>query len=89
MTIEYWSYSGVRTDGTMENDPGAVVVEPGMDTSGLHHPRTGSAKSDGLWLGVCTGRLKDGTMHGITLYFDDDREMRQFEQTRKAKGELE
>lgn len=88
MKIEYWQYSGLNLDGTFEGDPenkqGSVCHKPKMDTSGLHHPNTRSAVESGLWLSVSTGRLPDGTMHGITIFFNDEAEMRLFEQKRYA-----
>jgi hypothetical protein len=88
MRAEYWSYNNVKSDGTFENDPehreGSVRPRPEMETSGLHWKQTRSAKSSGHWLSVSTGRLPDGTMHGITLFFDDENEMQRFEQTRRA-----
>lgn len=88
MKVEYWSYNNVKPDGTFENDPehhqGSVKAKPQMDTSGLHHLQTRSTVEAGLWMSVSTGRLLDGTIHGITLYFDDETEMRDFEQRRVA-----
>ena len=87
MRIKYWTYSGVKLDGTFENDPnnneGSVHVNPRMDTSGNHHYNTRSTRASGLWMSISTGRLSDGTVQGITLFFDDEPEMRQFEQTRE------
>ena len=88
MRVEYWMYQGVKPDGRFENDPehreGAVNPNPRMDTSGGHHAQTASTERDGLWLSVSTGRLPDGTMHGITIYFSNESEMRDFEQNRSA-----
>jgi hypothetical protein len=88
MKIEYWTESEINEDGTM-GDPvqperGSVNTVPRMDTSGMHHLQTHSTKRDGLWLMVTTGRLPDGTMHGITIYFRDEDEMTAFERTRTA-----
>jgi hypothetical protein len=88
MRIEYWNYNEVNVDGTIGQPPrpheGSVRTEPGMDTSGKHHFQSPSTKRDGLWMKVSTGRLHDGTVHGITLYFRDEAEMRDFEETRLA-----
>lgn len=88
MKVEYWSYSSVKPDGTFENDEahgeGSVRAQPGMATSGMHWRQTRSTVEAGLWMSVSTGRLQDGTMHGITLYFADENEMREFEQRRVA-----
>lgn len=87
MLIEYWSYDSVNADGTfgMPPDPsqGAVEVSSGLRTSGGHHANTPSTQVDGMWMSVSTGRLPDGTMHGVTIYFADEAEMSEFEQTRK------
>ena len=88
MKIEYWNHSEVNEDG-IKGDPvqpelGAIRTEPGMDTSGMHHLQTPSTIRSGLWMLVSTGRLQDGTCHGITLYFDDEAEMRSFSRKRKV-----
>jgi hypothetical protein len=77
MKIEYWSYAGVKPDGTFANDPqheaGAVGTKP----------RAEKGQSRGFpWISVTTGRLPDSTMHGITLYFDSKDKMLEFEQKR-------
>lgn len=88
MKVEYWSYANVKPDGTFENDPehleGSVRPQPEMSVSGMHHLQTRSVIEAGLWMSVSTGRLPDGTMHGITIYFDDEAEMRTFERQRVA-----
>lgn len=88
MRVEYWNYANVKPDGTFEDDPehkhGSVCPEPKMDTSGDHHLQTRSTVEAGLWLSVSTGRLPDGTMHGITLFFESEAEMNAFEQLPKA-----
>lgn len=88
MKIEYWTQSEINEDGTMGNpvqpERGSVNTDPRMDTSGMHHLQTRSLKRDGLWLMVTTGRLPDGTMHGITISFRDEAEMSAFERTRTA-----
>ena len=88
MKIEYWTESEINEDGTM-GDPvqperGSIGTKPRMDTSGMHQLQTHSTKSSGLWLMVTTGRLEDGVCHGITLFFDDEAEMRAFSRGRKA-----
>ena len=79
MKIEYWNYSEINEDGTIgypvRPEMGSLKTEGGMQTSGLHHAQTHYTKRDGLWLSVSSGRLPDGTMHGITIYFRDDEEM--------------
>ena len=86
MRVEHWSYSGVLPDGTFENDPqylqGQVHPEPRIATSGNHHMQTPSTIESGRWMSVSTGILPDGTMQGITIYFKDEEEMREFERTR-------
>lgn len=88
MKIVYWTESGINEDGTMGNpiqtERGSINTKPGMDTSGMHHLQTHSTKRDGLWLTVSTGRLEDGTCHGITIYFRNEAEMAKFEKTRTA-----
>lgn len=88
MKIEYWSWEDILPDGTTSGDTsgilGAVNVEPRMDTNGNHHLDSSSSKRDGHWLMVTTGRLPNGVMHGITIYFDNEHEMQNFEQSRVA-----
>ena len=88
MKIEYWTESEINEDGTMGNpvhtERGAIGTKPRMDTSGMHHLQTRSTHEAGLWMLVTTGRLEDGTCHGITLFFDDEAEMRAFSRGRKA-----
>lgn len=88
MRVEYWSHSNVLPDGTFENDPehrkGSVGTKPKMNTSGKHNLQTRSTVEAGLWMLVSTGRLDDGMVHGITIFFDDEAEMRDFSRTRKA-----
>jgi hypothetical protein len=90
MKIQYWTKTDVNENGSMgiPADPtlGTVCTTPKMDTSGNHHLQTRSTQRDGLWLMVMTGRLEDGTCHGITLYFDDEAEMRAFSRVRVATG---
>lgn len=88
MKIEYWTESEINEDGTV-GDPvqperGSIGTKPRMETSGMHHLQTRSTVEAGLWMLVTTGRLDDGTCHGITLFFDDEVEMRAFSRTRKA-----
>lgn len=84
MKITYWSYTDVNEDGTFGSpvDPslGSIRPEPGMATSGSHWHQTPSTQAAGLWMSVCTGRLPDGTCHGITISFRDEAEMHAFEQ---------
>ena len=83
MRVEYWSHSGISEDGSVVGG-GSVDPSPGVRTSGNHHLQTRSTKRDGLWLAVTSGRMDDGTMHGITVYFRDEREMRDFERSRTS-----
>lgn len=87
MRIEYWDYSNLNPDGTFRDDPdhkqGKLDINPRMDISGFHHLQTASTIRDGLWLMVTTGRLSNGNMYGITIYFDNEEQFNNFEQTRK------
>lgn len=88
MRVEYWTYSGVNADGTIGNPPrpeeGSVRTKPELATSGKQWRQTPSTEASGLWMSISTGRLPDGTIHGITLFFSCEEEMRDFEQTRTA-----
>ena len=90
MKVEYWSYSNVKPDGRFENDPdhkqGSVRPQPEMATSGRHWLPTRDTLASGHWMSVSTGRLPDGTLHGITLFFEDENEMHRFEQSRRAES---
>ena len=89
MKVSFWSYADLLPDGSFVADPehkqGSVRPEPELATSGLHWRQTPSVQAeDEFWLSVSTGRLPDGTMHGITLSFECEEEMRRFEETREA-----
>jgi len=89
MRVSFWSYADLLPDGSFVGDPehkqGAVRPEPGLATSGLHWHQTPSVQAeDEFWFSVSTGRLLDGTMHGITLFFECEEEMRRFEETREV-----
>ena len=86
MKIQYWTHSDVNEDGTI-GDPvqpelGSINTKPRMDTSGMHQHQTRSAVESGLWLLVTTGRQDDGVCRGITIYFDNEDEMRTFSRQR-------
>lgn len=87
MHIEYWQHHDLNPDGTTGNpvrpEEGSVNPQPGVRTSSAGDLQTRSTVRDGLWLMLTTGRLDDGTMHGITLYFRDEAEMRAFEASGK------
>lgn len=88
MQVEYWTHTEVNEDGTIGNPPnpnkGSVVVSPKMGVSGTHNPQTPTEKNSGLYMFVSTGLLSDGMIHGISLTFDNENEMRDFSRTRKA-----
>ncbi len=94
MTLTHWSYSDLLPDGSFSGDPmhqrGSVRPQPEIATSGNHWHQTPSLLADDeYWMSISTGRLPDGTMHGITLGFECEDEMRLFEQTRTVRGYLE
>lgn len=87
MHLEYWQYHDVNPNGTFGNpvrpEEGSVTAKPGISTSSASDLQTRSTVRDGLWFMLTTGRLDDGTMRGITLYFRDEAEMRAFEASGK------
>jgi hypothetical protein len=83
MKVRYWTHSDVNKDGTHKYRDGAIRTDARVDTSGKHHLQTRSTVESGLWMLVSTGRLEDGTCHGLTLFFDDEDEMRLFSQRRE------
>ena len=89
MKIEYWCYNGVLENGRFDQDSvgieGSVHVKPRVATSGNHHLETPSNKRDKYWVSVSTGLMEDKTVHGITIYFDDEKQMSEFERTGKIK----
>jgi len=78
MQVQMWQYQDVQVDGTFAARDGAVVPYPQFRTSRENEYETASSQKDGDWLSVSTGRMPDGTMTGITLYFDSREEMEDF-----------
>lgn len=78
MRVELWQHTDVRPDGTREDRDGSLIPYPMFRTSRENQYETPSAIDAGDWLNVSTGRLPDGTVTGITLYFDSRQEMEDF-----------
>lgn len=82
MKVEYWNEIDVNPDGTfgepVEPKRGSIEVDPQMKTSYAPQLPTRSAYNNPFWMFVSTGRLKDGSIHGITIYFDSEEQMKQF-----------
>lgn len=82
MRTELWQVANVNPNGTIGDPPapasGAMNVHPGFWTSREQYVSTPSLEDSGDWLSVSTGRLPDGTVTGITLYFDSREEMNQY-----------
>lgn len=77
MRVQLWQYVDVETSGIVPSG-GSVVPFPQFGSSRENTYDTPSARSAGDWLSVSTGRLPDGTMTGITLYFDSREDMEFF-----------
>lgn len=90
MRIEHWKYEGVAEDGTCA-DGGSVVTRPKIQIErgarakeGFYVPELDKqviSKSDvenPFWVSISAGRQPDGTMQGMTAYFDTPHEMERF-----------
>lgn len=79
MKVEKFIHTGVKPDGTFENEAGAVHVEglvmmgtgEGCGLSGCHC-------SDGYWITIGLPRTKEGVVEGIKVRFDNKREFDKF-----------
>jgi len=78
MRAELWQHTNVLPDGKHEDREGSLIPFPMFRTSRENQNDTPSARAAGDWLSVSTGRLPDGTVTGITLYFDSRHEMEDF-----------
>ena len=78
MKVQLWQYQGVKPYGTHEDRDGSVNPFPQFRTSRENQYDTPSSRDSGDWLSVSTGRLPDGSMTGITLYFASREEMEEF-----------
>lgn len=78
MRVQLWQHQDVKPDGSHEDRDGGVNPFPQFRTSRENQYDTPSSRDSGDWLSVSTGRLPDGTMTGITLYFDSREEMEEF-----------
>lgn len=82
MRVELWQSVDVNPDGTIGDpvDPskGAIEVLPLFRSSREPYHHTPSLRASGDWCSVSTGRLPDGTVTGITLYFNSRDEMQKF-----------
>lgn len=67
---EYWEYKNVSHNGECE-DEGSVETSPLISVSGNHHNMTLSTIKSGSWIFISTGLSEDGTVKGITAYFED------------------
>jgi hypothetical protein len=80
MEITTFKHERVKRDGTFEDRPGAVETDGavlrsqpggGCDLSGCHC-------SDGHWITIVAPRDSYGIVTGITVKFDDQKEMDKF-----------
>lgn len=78
MRVQLWQHTKIRPDGTHEDREGSLIPFPTFRTSRENQYDTPSTRAAGDWLSVSTGRLPDGTVTGITLYFDSRQEMEDF-----------
>ena len=77
--VTFWQHEDVKPDGTF-GDPalGSVEKFPMWRSSREPYSRTPSLEADGHWVSVSTGRLPDGTVTGITVYFESIEELESF-----------
>lgn len=74
MQVQLWQYVDVDPSGVVPSG-GSVIPFPQFRSSRENTHDTPSAVAGGDWLSVSTGRLPDGTMTGITLYFGSREDM--------------
>ena len=75
MRIEHWKHIGVRLDGTLEGEPGAVATEEVVRIGAGQGCGLESCHcSDGYWITISFGRDTEGTLKGVTIYFDNAEE---------------
>lgn len=93
MKIEYWHETDLNEDGSLGNPPelwrGTLETDPQLKTSYAPHFSSLSSQSNPHWMFVSTGRLKDESIHGITLRFDSEKEMNAFFANPKAIAQVE
>jgi hypothetical protein len=77
MRVELWQYQDVSPDGIVPSG-GSVVTFPRFHSSRENEYDTPSSRQCGDWVSVSTGRLPDGTVTGVTLYFGSRDEMQDF-----------
>jgi hypothetical protein len=77
MKIQSWEYRDVSATGILADERGAVAVKPGAKWNN-ECAATRSTLNDGLFLCVNAGRDSQGTVRGITIYFDSRRELAKF-----------
>lgn len=79
MDIKYWTHEGVKPDGTFEDRLGAIGTEPKIDATwsgeGCDCGTCGGADT---YIRVNLGRDDEGTVRGMTIYFDSDEEMKSY-----------
>ena len=77
MRITRWKHVNVAEDGTPENGRGKVETKPQFTWSHEAMP-TPSTMADHPFLVISPGREDDGSVQGVTIYFEDQEEVEQF-----------
>ena len=77
MIIKRWQHKNVRKDGTHKNKLGAVYTEPKVYLIKGNCGLKGCHCSDGYHLVICEGRNKNRSVNGLTITFENKKEMEQ------------
>jgi hypothetical protein len=81
MKFEKFKHTGVKKDGTFEDEPGAVVTNGAIRMSmGEGCGLKGCHCSDGFWITMVMP-LDAGIVEGVKVTFDSRREMNKFLKT--------
>jgi hypothetical protein len=79
MKVEHWTHKGVKPDGTFYESAGAVNTEPNVDVTWKGEGcDCGTCQNSDCYIRVNLGRDEEGTVRGMTIYFDSDKELAKF-----------
>lgn len=80
MKIRSFRHTGVKPNGTFENEAGAVVTQGRVSMSAVNGGcGAGNCNcSEGHWVSIVKPRTQEGVVEGMTIQFDDQAEMNKF-----------
>lgn len=78
MKVKHWTYENVEKNGKVPSG-GAVNTEPGIDvTRHGEGCNCGTCQDADCYIRVNLGRDEQGTVRGMTMYFDSDKELNKY-----------